>query len=111
MKEHSHDFPRKVKPFPRTSTPLKAIPREWLREVEPYVYRLEGDECWYWVGGLTQTGRPTKYTKNAENKTVRINVVQKIAEMFWYIPKGWKAKQTCETLNCVAPEHIMIVRE
>ena len=89
------------------STPLKAIPREWLREVEPYIYRIEGDSCWYWTGGTTHTGRPTRFVRAEHGKTKRINVIDKITEMFWELPPGWRGKQTCDTINCVNPEHIM----
>lgn len=43
---------------------------------------------------------------NINKRNHRVNVLRKIAEMFWDIPEGYKVKQTCETQNCVNPEHI-----
>ena len=105
MTEHLIDFPTKQRPFLRTSTPLKDIPREWLLEIEPFVYRVEGDDCWYWTGDITHTGKPTKVSRKT-GKVRRINMVEYVAKMFWDIPDGWKAKHTCTTRNCVNPSHI-----
>ena len=107
---HSNAFPKKRRPFIKTSTPLKAIPREWLHEIEPKVYRVEGDDCWYWIGDVTHTGKPTKVTRKG-GKLRRVSMINVVAEMFWDIPEGWKPKHTCKTRNCINPEHIIPERK
>ena len=91
------------------ATPIKDVPREWLRYVEPYIERNLGP-CWIWVGALDRQGYPKiSIAKDlVTGKASTVMVHRYVAGMFWDFPKKYYVTQSCGVRNCVNPNHLII---
>src|SRR5262245_25722082 len=97
----------KIRPFFRPET-LEKVPPEWLRFVEPYVFRGAFLPCWVWAGNIDGRGYPRLHFRDpSTGKSKYIFVQRLVVQMFWDLPQRWYVKRTCTTVNCVNPHHLL----
>ena len=100
--------PTKRRSLVRLDTKLKDLPRDWLLDYEPFLYRMEGTTCWLWSKGTDAKGYPVRSFRDPDTGVPRKEyVVKRVCEMFWDMPPGWYVEQTCGTRNCINPNHIV----
>jgi hypothetical protein len=102
--------------YPTLNTPLRNIPWQWLRYIEPKIVRatIDGQDCWFWQGSFKlQNGeerfpqvrvrpeddprRPPKY----------VSARRYIAKLFWDI-EGMYVFMSCDQHRCVNPDHMVV---
>lgn len=98
---------RKRRPLFNTKTPLERVPREWLKEIEPFIRRDVYLPCWIWAGAHDKNGYPIKNVMLPyEKKKAVVTLRRWVAKLFWDLPEDWYVNMTCQKVNCLNPNHM-----
>lgn len=95
---------RLIRPLITLSTPLRDVPTEWLKHIEPHVIRGAFLPCWVMSkplnpgSGLVHIRVDGKYT----------TALRYIAKLFWEFPENYRVTTLCETVGCCNPAHLYI---
>jgi len=71
-----------------------------------HVYKTSG--CWFWIGGLNGHGRNTYGTFRTDPKTIEKSHRVSWMLHFGDIPAGKQVLHTCDTPQCVRPDHLFL---
>lgn len=92
------------------ATPLKNVPRTWLREIEPYIARNERfKDCWIWQGAVDRKGHPIKFFVDLRTKKRRnVRVARVVMALFYNFDDHCDVKHICGNLTCLNPSHMHV---
>jgi len=98
----------KIIPLFDEDTPLKNIPRWWLKYVEPKVLRGAFRPCWIWTGAVDVAGYPRRYVRRPDASTEARNLRREIVSLFWKLPDSYTVSAACHVATCVNPSHLIV---
>lgn len=98
----------KFRPLFNMRSRLTDIPADWLRLVEPRIYRPQGTSCWLWDGGVDGKGEPVIHVASAKGKRTMRRVKRIVAAMFWHFKPHNDIVHRCGTVNCLNPNHFYV---
>lgn len=97
----------KRRPLFDENSPLKNIPTEWLKYVEPKVSRPDDMQCWLWTGAVTNN-MPVMRFQDHRGKRQHSYIRRLVASMFFAFPPVARIRNSCGVDRCVRPSHIIV---
>jgi len=84
-------------------TSLENVPKEWLNQIEPKIFRGAFLPCWVWSGALDNNGYPIM---NVDGR--QMSVAKMVAKIFYEFPEDWHVDRSCHNKSCLNPNHIRV---
>lgn len=97
----------KNRPLFTEDSKLSAIPRWWLKYVEPRIKRT--GTCWHWQGAVDTNGEPVMKLLNPESGKYGTQLLKRVvAGLFYKIKKHYDVFHECGELTCLNPSHLYV---
>ncbi len=90
---------------------LRDIPPVFARDILPKISWYGFEPCWIWFGSVDQKGYPILRRVDAAGKKQQFMARRLVASCFWTYPKDAVIKLSCESINCLNPNHFIITRD
>ncbi len=100
---------RKKRPLITLDSKLRDIPAAMARDILPHVTWYGFEPCWIWFGAVAHNGSPILRRTNPSTKKIEQHSVRRlVAGYFWEFGSDVYCRMTCDQVNCVNPNHIVL---
>lgn len=101
------------RPLINLDSKLRDMPAAFARDVLPHLTWYGFEPCWIWFGSVDFRGYPImrRTRQDGSKKLEQFMMRRLVASMFWQFPDDAVIKLSCENINCLNPNHLVVSRD